>query len=449
MTAVPVTRYAPVSDGGHLAYQVMGTGPIDLLVMSGELIPIDAMHEEPGYASCLERLASFGRVLYFDRRGIGLSDPLPQGAAATVEQWVEDTRTVLDAAGTKQVVVFAATDAGLAALLFTATNPDRVSRLVLCNAYARSLWSPDFPLGRVAETYDSVADSVTDPTPVIDDFDLLRVLAPSVSESVRFRDWWERAGHRGASPRVARTIWHAYGQTDVRPALPTIRIPTLVLHRVENGWTDVDHGRYIADHISTARFVPLPGSDDLWWVGDTVRLLDDVEEFVTGQPVVTPSNRLLATVLFTDIVGSTQQAADLGDSAWTRRLDEHDEIVERQLRRFNGHLVKMIGDGFLATFDGPARAIHCASAIRDALGECGVQVRAGIHTGEVELRRDDVSGIAVHLAQRVQSVARPGEVLVSRTVVDLVAGSGLSFADRGERELKGIPGTWRVFAAET
>jgi class 3 adenylate cyclase len=427
----------------------MGIGPIDLLVMSGELIPVDAMHEEPRYARCLVRLASFARVLCFDRRGIGLSDPLPQGGAATVEQWVDDVRTVVDAAGMERVVVFAATDAGLAALLFTATNPERVSRLVLCNAYARSLWAPDFPLGRGAETYDSVADTVTDPSPVVEDFDLLGVLAPSVCENVGFRDWWDRAGHRGASPGVARTIWRAYGQTDVRPTLPTIRIPTLVLHRVENRWTDVEHGRYIADHIATARFVALPGSDDLWWVGDTDRLLDDLEEFVTGQPVVTPSNRPLATVLFTDIVGSTQHAADLGDSAWTRRLDEHDEIVERQLRRFDGHLVKMTGDGILATFDGPARAIHCASAIRDALSQRGVQVRAGIHTGEIELRRDDVAGIAVHLAQRVQSVARPGDLLVSRTVVDLVAGSDLRFADRGEHELKGIPGTWRLFAAET
>jgi class 3 adenylate cyclase len=380
--------------------------------------------------------------------GAGLSDPVSLGAPPTVEQWAQDAQAILDATGSDAPVVFAATDAGLAALLLAATHPERITRLVLFNTYARSLWAPDFPWGQEPETWDSTADAVTDPDSGVGDFDLLGVLAPSVHKDAGFRDWWDRAGHWGASPLVARMIWHAYSQTDARPALSAIHVPTLVLHRADNAWTKVDHGRYIADHIEHATFVALPGADDLWWVGDTEQLLDQVEEFVTGRPPVVKSNRLLATVLFTDIVGSTEQAAALGDRAWKERLDQHDEAVERQLVRFGGRLVKTTGDGALATFDGPARAIHCAVAIRDAVGRLGLDLRAGLHAGEVELRGEDVSGIAVHLAQRVQSIALPGELLVSRTVVDLVAGSGIEFEDRGEHELKGVPGTSRLFAVE-
>ncbi|HLI72633.1 MAG TPA: adenylate/guanylate cyclase domain-containing protein [Acidimicrobiales bacterium] len=439
-------HYAPAGDGGHLAYCTLGSGSVDLLLMSGELISIDTMPDEPRYAACLDRLASFSRVICFDQRGVGLSDPVPLGAPPTVEQWALDARAVLDAAASESTIVLAATDAGMAALLLAATHPERITRLVLFNAYARSLWAPDFPWGHEPGAYESTADAVTDTSPAGGDVDLLSVLAPSVHLERPFRDWWDRAGHRGASPTVARAIWNAYSQTDARPALSAIHVPTLVLHRIGNAWTKADHGRYIADNIENSVFVLLPGADDLWWVGDTDGLIDQIEEFVTGHPALARSNRLLAAVLFTDIVGSTEQAAALGDQIWKERLDQHDDAVGRQLVRFGGRLVKTTGDGALATFDGPARAIHCARAIRDAVGRLGLELRAGLHIGEVERRGADVSGIAVHLAQRIEAVAATGEILVSRTVVDLVAGSGIEFEDRGEEELKGIPGTWKLYA---
>jgi class 3 adenylate cyclase/pimeloyl-ACP methyl ester carboxylesterase len=440
------TEYASAGDGGHLAYCTWGSGPVDLLLMSGELISIDAMPDEPGYAACLDRLASFSRVVCFDQRGVGLSDPVPLGAPPTVEQWALDARAVLDAAGSESAVVFAATDAGMAGLLLTATHPERITRLVLFNAYARSLWAPDFPWGHEHETYESTADAVTDTKADGRTVDLLSILAPSVHLERPFRDWWDRAGHRGASPAVARAIWNAYSKTDTRPALAAIHVPTLVLHRADNAWTKAGNGRYIADNIENSTFVSLPGADDLWWVGDTDGLIDQLEEFVTGHPALARSNRMLAAVLFTDIVGSTEQAAALGDQIWREHLDQHDEAVTRQLVRFGGRLVKTTGDGVLATFDGPARAIHCALAICDAVGRLGLELRTGLHVGEVERRGEDVSGIAVHLAERIQAVAATGEVLVSRTVVDLVAGSGIGFRDRGEHQFKGVPGTWKLFA---
>ena len=418
-------------------------------MMSGELISIDTMADEPGYAACLERLASFSRVVCFDQRCVGLSDPAPLGAPPTVEQWARDALSVLDAANTESATVFAATDAGMAAILLAATHPERVTRLVLFNAYARSLWASDYPWGHQRNAYESAADAVTDTSAISGELDFLSVLGPSVHRDEGFRQWWDGAGHRGASPSVARAIWDAYGRTDVRPALSSIHVPTLVLHRADNAWTTVDHGRYIADRIENARFASLPGADDLWWVGDTDDLLCQVEEFVTGQPAVSRSNRFLATVLFTDIVGSTERAATVGDRTWSAQLDQHDAAVERQLARFGGRLVKTTGDGVLATFDSPAYAIQCALAIRDTVGRLGLEIRAGLHVGEVEKRGEDVSGVAVNLAQRVQARSHPGEVLVSRTIVDLVAGSGIDFQDRGEHELKGVPGTWHLFAVDS
>jgi pimeloyl-ACP methyl ester carboxylesterase len=282
-------RYAPAGDGGHLAYCTLGSGSPDLLLMSGELISIDTMPDEPGYAACLDRLAGFSRVICFDQRGIGLSDPVPLGAPPTVEQWALDALAVLDAAGSESAVVLAATDAGMAALLLAATHPERIARLVLFNAYARCLRAPDFPWGHEPERYERTADAVTDTSPAGGDVDMLSVLAPSVHRERPFREWWDRAGHRGASPAVARAVWDAYSQTDARPALSAIHAPTLVLHRADNAWTRVDHGRYIADNIENSTFVSLPGADDLWWVGDTDGLIDQVEEFVTGHPALARS----------------------------------------------------------------------------------------------------------------------------------------------------------------
>jgi class 3 adenylate cyclase len=396
----------------------------------------------------LHRLASFSRVIRFDRRGTGLSEPVSASAASTVEGWVEDALTVLDAAGCERVAVFAATDAGLAGLVLAATHPERVERLVLLHGYARSLWAPDFPFGLTPQAWRTLVDTATEPNATDPGFDILAVLAPSVCDDRRFRDWWDRAGHRGASPAVARAMWHALVETDVRHTLGTIHVPTLVMHRRDNAWTDAEHSRYLADHIEGARLEMLPGGDDLWWVGETDELLCEIEEFLTGRRPAPESNRVLATVLFTDIVASTERAAAFGDRPWRELLDRHNEIVRGQLQRYGGREVTTTGDGFLATFDGPARAIRCACAIREAVGPLGIELRIGVHTGEVEIIGADVGGIAVHIGARVMALARPGEVLVSGSVPPLVAGSGIEFCDRGDHELKGVPGTWRLFSVE-
>lgn len=445
--AVTEIRYARSGDV-HVAYQVMGAGPLDLLVMSGEFVPVDAMLEEPRYVASLHRLASFCRVLRFDRRGVGLSDPVPVSCPTTVEQWVEDALAVLDAAGSRTAAVFGATDAGLAALVLAATHPERVRALVLLHAYARSLWAPDFVFGRRAEAWDTIADTTTNPSPGDASFDLLALLAPSVCDDLGFRDWWDRAGHRGASPGVARAMWRALVQTDVRRALPAIHVPCLVLHRADNAWTAAEHGRYLAERIEGATLVTLPGADDLWWVGDTDALGCEVEEFLTGRRPAPDPDRVLATVLFTDIVGSTQRAAAAGDRRWRELLSRHNDTVRRQVQRWGGREIKATGDGFLATFDGPARAVHCGCDIRDALRALGIEVRVGLHTGEVEVMGDDVGGIAVHIGARVMGFAQPAEVLVSSGIPPLVAGSGIKFTDRGEHELRGVPGIWRLFAVE-
>jgi class 3 adenylate cyclase len=422
---------------------------LDLVVMSGEFVPIDAMHEEPRYASCLDRLAGFARVVCFDRRGVGLSDPVPSSCPTTVEQWVEDALAVLDAAGSRTAAVFAATDAGLAALVLAGTHPERVSALVLLHAYARSLWAPDFVFGQRAEAWDSIVDTATDPRPDDASFELLELLAPSACGDPGFRDWWDRAGHRGASPAVARAMWRALVETDVRHTLPAIHVPCLVLHRADNAWTTANHSHYLAERIEGARLVTLPGADDLWWVGDTDALLDEVEEFLTGRRPAPDAHRVLATVMFTDIVSSTERAAVAGDRRWAELLARHNETVRRQFQHWGGREIKTTGDGFLATFDGPARAIRCACDIRDALRFLGIEVRVGLHTGEVEVMGDDVGGIAVHIAARVTDFGHAGDVLVSGAIPPLVAGSGIQFSDRGEHQLKGVPGTWHLFTVHT
>jgi class 3 adenylate cyclase len=352
----------------------------------------------------------------------------------------------LDAADCERVALFAATDAGLAGLVLAAAHPERVERLVLLHGYARSLWAPDFPFGLTPEASQTIVETATEPTSSDPDFDLLSILAPSVCDDHQFRDWWDRAGHRGASPAVARGMWHALVETDVRQTLSAIHVPTLVLHRSENAWTKVENSRYLADHIAEARLELLPGADDLWWVGDTEELLCEVEEFLTGRRTTPESNRVLATVLFTDIVASTERAAASGDGRWRNLLVHHNEIVRRQLGRYGGREITTTGDGFLAVFDGPARAIRCACAIQAAVRPLDLELRIGVHTGEVERIGENVGGIAVHIGARVTASAQPGEVLVSGAVPPLVAGSGIEFHDRGDHELKGVPGTWRLFS---
>jgi class 3 adenylate cyclase len=314
---------------------------------------------------------------------------------------------------------------------------------VLLNAYASVYRSDDYPIGIPADTYDQFTDRLTDPVDEVGTDDL-PYMAPSLVSDESFADWWRRTGRRGASPATARAMARA-ATADVRSMLDGVQAPTLVLHSRANRFVHADHGRYLAEHLPSARFVELPCADHVPWVCDA-DVTGEIEEFLTGTRHSPGGDRLLATVLFTDIVDSTSQAAAMGDQRWREQLDRHDQAIQRQLERFDGNLVKTIGDGALATFEGPARAIHCAIAIRDATGQLGLDVRIGIHTGEVERRGDDVAGLAVHLAQRVQGVAEPGEILVSRTVTDLVVGSGIEFVARGEHELKGMPSPWALFA---
>lgn len=442
----PETRYAQAGDV-HIAYQVVGEGPIDLMLLSGWGAFLDASWDEPRIAQPLRRLATISRLIRFDPRGIGCSDPVPPGDINAPDSWLDDMRTVLEAVGSERVAIFsedAATAA--AALLFTATFPDTVSALVLINGSARMLRADDYPWGLRREAI------VRYLTGVVEDLrtgSWLEVSAPRFASDERFRTWWAAMRRLHMSPAAAAAVSERYLTTDVRPVLPTIHVPTLVVRRSGSRSTPIGVCRYLADNIDTATLVELPGDEHWWLAGDADGLLDVVEEFLTGAPPTLESDRVLATVLFTDIAASTQTAAAVGDRRWRSTLDEHDALVHREVDRHRGRVIKTTGDGVLATFDGPARGIACALAIRDGAIGLGIQVRAGVHTGEIDVRGDDVSGLTVVIARRVCDIAQPNTVLVSRTLVDIVAGSTLEFDDRGEHELKGVPGRWQLYAVKT
>jgi len=443
VSEAPRTRYAKSGDV-HIAYQVLGDGPTDVLLLVADFIPTDAWEEQPRLAHAYQRLASFSRLIRCDRRGIGLSDPITPGSPPTLEQWIQDALAVLDAVGSEQAVIIGLNDAGPVAALLAATHPERVRALVFVNSYARATHAPDYPHGWPE---DAAAKMVEDTVEPADDVGwAMDVIAPSVAGDEEFQRWWDRAGNRGASPATARALLKVYLRSDVRGILDAIDVPTLVVHRVDNAVITVENGRYLAEHIPRAKLVELPGADDMFWLGDADTLIDEIEEFLTGARRRPAMDRVLATVLFTDIVRSTERAASLGDNQWSRLLDDHDRICAEHVDRYRGRMVKSTGDGVLATFDGPARAIACALDLRAALRPLGIEIRVGLHTGEIELRGDDIGGIAVHIAARIDALAGDGEVLASRTVVDLVVGSGIEFLDRGEHELKGVPGTWTLFA---
>jgi class 3 adenylate cyclase len=358
---------------------------------------------------------------------------------------MQDAVAVLDAVGSSRAALFGVATGGLVAMLLSATNPERISAQVLMHCWARLARDSDYPLGWPREVLDRFVDAVTDPGYRGDAVDDLAMSAPSLATDVEFRSWWKRAGERSASPAIARAMDVLAMGADIRAVLPLINTPTLVLHRVDNAFVPIGHGRYLAENIAGATLVELPGRDHLPYVGDTDALLGEIEEFLTGTRGTPNADRVLATILFTDIVDSTKRAAGTGDRRWRELLDNHDRMAERQVHRFGGRHVKTTGDGILATFDGPARAIQCGLAICDGARQLGVEVRVGVHTGEVERRGDDVAGIGVHIAARVQARAQPGEVWVSRTVTDLVTGSGITFNDRGEHPLKDVPGAWQLF----
>ena len=466
----PETSYARLGDD-RVAYQVLGQGPPDLVLTMGAFGHVDIQWEDPATALFLRRLASFSRLVQFDRRGTGASDPLPDDAGPPWEAYADEVTAVMDAAGSRQAALMATTaEAGPMALFFAATRPERTSALVVANASARYVAADDYPIGfppevaeatiaRVEETWGTAATVAN--------------AIPSRAGDERFRRWIARMQRSIASPRTVHSSLRALFDVDVRHLLPLIQAPTLVLHRRSFPLLPIEHGRYLAEHIPRATLVELPGSDGpLTWEEPEVTL-DHIERFLTGVRPPAPPTRVLATVLpntiarhqnhgipegdqagchgsarscLTDIVGSTERAAALGDRRWRQLLDTHDEVAGRLVGQWGGRLVKTTGDGILATFDGPGRAIGCASALREQLGEVGVRLRAGLHAGEVELRGGDVGGIAVHIAARVLAAAGAGEVVVSRTVRDLVVGSELVLEDRGSRRLRGVEGDWQLYA---
>jgi class 3 adenylate cyclase len=438
---IPETRYARQGDL-HLAYQVLGAGPPDILMLDQWFSHMEAQWDVLPLASFRERLASFGRLIMFDKRGAGLSDPVPTSTLPTLEQWMDDVSTVLDAAGSERAVVIANLGGGLLGATYAAAHPERVASLVLVDCFARFLAADGYPFGGPPEGVDEAMEEVETGAGhglMIDLF------APSVVHDEPVRRAWARYERQAASPGMMKAVVRLMYESDVRSVLPAIRVPTLVMQHAGAKRFGPPFGRFLAEHIEGARYVELPGPDSLIWAGDQSATLDEIEDFVTGVRPAPEPTRVLATVLFTDIVGSTATASDLGDARWRRLLEEHNHVVRRQLDRFGGRQVKTVGDGILATFDGPARAVRCAAAIRDGVKELGLEVRAGLHTGEIELDGEDIAGLAVHIGARVSALASGGEILVSSTVKDLVAGSGLTFEDRGSHQLKGVPGDWRVF----
>jgi class 3 adenylate cyclase len=436
----PETRYAK-SGEVNIAYQVVGEGPLDLVYVPGWISNIELMWEEPALARLLQRLASFSRLILFDKRGTGLSDPVSVDRLPTLEQRMDDVRAVMDAAGCERAAIFGSSEGGLMSVLFSATYPDRTTALVTHAIYAKRLWSDDYPWAPTPEARAAEIEEIE--AAWGGEMDISN-LAPTADEAFKRRA--VAYLRRSASPGAAVALLRMNSQIDVREVLPTIRVPTLVLHRTGDLDVNVEEGRWIAGQIPGATYVELAGDEHLIWAGDVDGLVDEVEEFLTGSRPVHDADRVLATVLFTDLVGSTVRAAELGDRRWRELLEQHNSIVRGELSRFRGREVDTAGDGFLATFDGPARAIRCASAIRDAVRTLRLEIRAGLHTGECELVEGKVGGIAVHTGARVVGAAAPGEILVSGTVRDLVAGAGIEFADRGTHELRGVPGEWRLYA---
>jgi pimeloyl-ACP methyl ester carboxylesterase len=440
----PRTHYARSGDVS-IAYQVVGEGPFDLLLALGFATHIELQWESPIFARFCDRLSSFSRLILFDKRGTGLSDPVVE--APTLEQRVDDIRAVMDAAGSERAALFGISEGGPTGVLVAATHPERITALVLHGAMARTTEAPDYPWASPADALREAAAEFIAPYWGQDATGMIELFAPSLVGDAEVREYLERLERSAASPAMTQQIFEMFLDIDVRPILPTIRVPTLILHRRGDRVVNWRAGEHLAGQIPDARYVELPGVDHLPWAGDQEPVLGEVEEFLTGARSVAEPDRVLATVMFTDIVGSTERASELGDARWRDLLSSHQDAVRRELTRFRGREVKSLGDGCLATFDGPARSIQCGQAITEVARTSGLEVRVGLHSGEVELMDGDVGGIAVHIAARVGALAGGGEVLVTSTVKDLVAGSGIRFEERGAATLKGIPDEWRLFAA--
>ena len=428
---LPVTRYAQSGDV-NIAYQTIGEGPIDLIIVPGVVSHVEFAHEFPGYTRWLRRLAKFARVVTFDKRGQGLSDRVP--GTVPLEQRMDDLNAIMREIGSSRAALFGYSEGSAMSALFAATYPDRVSHLLPYGGFARRNFPANFVENRIRNWGKG---------------ELIRVLSPSLADDPAMVRLFGKFERLSASPGSIRGFMELIGAIDVGPILPTIRTPTLVLHRKTDAMVPIDLGREYAEGIPGAKFIEYPTGDHAPWVGDYDALAGDIEEFVTGRRETEDADieRILATVLFTDIVDSTRKAAEAGDRQWRRWLDEHDRIARQTVEKHRGRWIKSTGDGLLATFDGPGRAVRCALALGPAVRPTGLSLRAGLHTGEIELRGDDVGGLAVHAASRVMAQSEPGEVWVSRVVTELTAGAGLKFAERGARDLKGLPGAWELFAA--
>jgi class 3 adenylate cyclase len=421
------THYAKSGDL-RIAYQVVGKGPLDLVFVPGFISNLDHYWDEPNLVHFLSRLSSFSRLILFDKRGTGLSDRL--GTLPTLEERMDDVRAVMDAVGSTRAALLGISEGGAMSMLFAATYPERTQALVLYGTYAHfHTWV--LPPDRFAQFLEKIEASWGSGAS-------LSAFAPSKVSDERFKQWWARFERLGASPSAVIMLMRMNSQIDVRHVLPVIRVPTLVLHRAGDTRVNVEGGRYLGAHIPGARYVEMPGSDHVMWAGDVDQPADEIEEFLTGSRSEPEPDRVLATVLFTDLVDSTRRAAEMGDRRWRALIEAHDEVVRREIARFHGREIKTLGDGFLATFDGPARAVRCASAITGAVHDLGLEVRSGVHTGEVEIKGEDIAGIAVNIAARIAALAQSGQVMVSRTVRDLVAGSNLRFNDWGAHTLKGL-----------
>jgi pimeloyl-ACP methyl ester carboxylesterase len=440
---LPATQYTKAG-GLNIAYQVYGDGPLDLVYVPGWVSNVEGAWELPGCERFLRRLAGFSRLILFDKRGTGLSDPLPASSLPTLEERMDDVRAVMDAAGAERAAVFGWSEGGLLSTLFAASHPERTVALVTFGIFAKRLRSPDYPW---APTPDERAREIE----LVEqewgrEMDI-EILAPSAAADPEFKRRLLSYLRRSASPATAAALLRMNSEIDVRDVLSSIHVPTLILHRTADREANVDEGRWIAGQIPTARFVELTGHDHIPWVGDQDAVVDEIEEFVTGVRPIRGADRVLATVLFTDLVGSTERAARVGDHEWRDLLSRHQSDVRRELDRWRGRELDTAGDGFLASFDGPARAVRCGLAIAERARSLDLDVRAGVHTGECELLGEKLAGIAVHTGARIAALAGAGEVLASQTVKDLVAGSGLDFDDRGEQEFKGVSGRWRIYAA--
>ena len=443
MDDLPETKYAK-SGEYHIAYQVIGKGTLDIVLIPGFVSHVEYGWEDPQFAHFLRRLASFGRLIIFDKRGTGLSDPVAVHQLPTLEERMDDARAVMDAVGSERAALIGVSEGGALSLLFAATHPDRTVALVLIGAFARAAWAPDHTFGIEPDVFRArceAREAGWGHGVHLEDF------APSLAKDAAARGWWGRFQRQAASPGAAAAVTRMNYDIDTRPILSAIRVPTLILHRTGDLVINVEHGRSLARQIPGAEYVELPGTDHFFFTGDADAYLDRIEEFLTGERHMSGSDRVLATILFVDIVDSTAHAEQVGDARWHQLLESFYSVARRQLERFRGREIDTAGDSLFAAFDGPARAIRCAQAIGSGVGRLGLAVRAGVHTGECEVIGAKIAGIAVHVGARVAAQACAGEVLVSHTVRDLVAGSGISFRDRGSHALKGVPGQWQLYSA--